>query len=94
VIDLVNNGSEPCAFRLVANKYGTKELPDVRVAAQSQSTVRLSLAASHNWYDYSVRVNGVPGWLRRFAGHLENGQPSISDPAMHGPAQLDQFRVV
>jgi phospholipase C len=94
VIDLVNNGSQPCAFRLVANKYGTKELPDVRVAAQSRSTVRLSLAASHNWYDYSVRVNGVPGWLRRFAGHLENGQPSISDPAMHGPAQLDQYRII
>jgi phospholipase C len=94
VIDLVNDGSQPCTFQLAANRYGTNKLPEVRVAARSRSTIRLPLAASHNWYDYSVRVNDVPGWLRRFAGHLENGQPSISDPAMHGPARLDQYRVV
>jgi phospholipase C len=64
------------------------------VPARSRSTLRLSLAQSANWYDYSVRVNGMPGWLRRFAGHLENGLPSISDPAMRGAAQLDQYRVI
>jgi phospholipase C len=94
IIDLVNNGGQPCSFQLVANKYNTTRLPDVRVLARSRSTVRLPLAASSNWYDYSLRVNGLPGWLRRFAGHLENGLPSISDPAMHGAAQLDQYRNV
>jgi phospholipase C len=36
----------------------------------------------------------MPDWLRRFAGHLENGLPSSSDPAMRGAAQLDQYRSV
>jgi phospholipase C len=94
VIDLVNNGSQPCTFQINANKYTGSRIPDVRVVGRSRSTLRLSLAQSANWYDYSVRVNGMPGWLRRFAGHLENGLPSISDPAMQGPAQLDQYRIV
>ena len=94
VIDLVNNGNQPCVFQLLANRYTTNRIPDVRVPARSHSMLRLPLAASSNWYDFSVRVAGVPGWLRRYAGHLENGLPSISDPAMHGPAQLDQYRIV
>ena len=93
VIELLNHGAQPCTFQLTANKYHTNRLPEVRVVARSRSTVRLPLATSANWYDYSLRVNGLPGWLRRFAGHLENGLPSISDPAMQGAAQLDQFRV-
>jgi len=93
VIELVNEGAQPCTFSLAANKYYDARPAEVRVVARSRSTVRLPLASSHNWYDYSLRVNGLPGWLRRFAGHLENGLPSISDPAMQGPARLDQYRV-
>ncbi len=94
VIDLVNNGAQPCAFQLSSNRYYPNRPMEVRVVARSRSTVRLPLATSSNWYDYSLRVTGLPGWQRRFAGHLENGLPSISDPAMHGAAQLDQYRVV
>lgn len=94
VIELVNHGAQPCTFQLVPNKYYARGPAPVRVVARSKSTVRLPLASSSHWYDYSVRVDGVPGWLRRFAGHLENGLPSISDPAMQGAAQLNQYRVV
>lgn len=94
VIDLVNNGAQPCTFELTANKYYASKPLEVRVVARSKSTIRLPLASSSNWYDYSLRVGGLPGWLRRFAGHLENGLPSISDPAMRGAAQLDQYRVI
>lgn len=93
VLELVNNGGQPCTFQLTANKYYTNTLPEVRVVARSRSSLRLPLGTSSHWYDYSLRVNGAPTWLRRFAGHLENGLPSISDPAMQGPAQLDQFRI-
>jgi phospholipase C len=93
VLELVNNGGQPCTFQLTANKYYTNTLPEVRVVARSRSSLRLPLGTSSHWYDYSLRVNGAPTWLRRFAGHLENGLPSISDPAMQGAAQLDQFRI-
>ncbi|KAI1696505.1 phosphoesterase family domain-containing protein [Ditylenchus destructor] len=56
-----------------------------RARAQPQRA-RLSIAASAFWYDVSVRVNGQADYLRRFAGHVETGAPSISDPAMEGLA--------
>ncbi len=34
----------------------------------------------HSWYD--VSVTGPAGFVRRFAGHLETGRPSVSDPAI------------
>ena len=36
----------------------------------------------HGWYDFTVRVEGVDGFMRRFAGRLENGKEGVSDPAM------------
>lgn len=93
LIDLVNNGGAPCTFVLQANKYFAATPSELTVMARSRTSVRVPLAASQHWYDFSLRVKGLTGWLRRFAGHLENGQPSISDPALQGPAQLDQARV-
>ncbi|MGN6421907.1 MAG: phosphocholine-specific phospholipase C [Asticcacaulis sp.] len=45
------------------------------------------LCASHNWYDLIVRCGAS---LVRLAGHVETGAPSLSDPAAHGAARLDQ----
>lgn len=93
LLDLVNTGGQPCTFVLQANKYVAGAPTELRVMARSRSSLRLPLAASSHWYDFSLRVKEQPGWLRRFAGHLETGQPSISDPALQGAAQLDQFRI-
>jgi len=46
------------------------------------------LAASHHWYDLSVTSNDDPTFLRRLAGHVENGRPSISDPAAVAPVTV------
>jgi phospholipase C len=47
-------------------------------------TKQFELAASHNWYDLIVRVDGDP-FEQRLAGHLENGRDSFTDPAMGNP---------
>jgi len=36
------------------------------------------LSTSHGWYDLAASIAGDPAYLRRFAGHIENGRPSIS----------------
>jgi phospholipase C len=38
--------------------------------------------ASRRWYDLTVTSEADPAFLRRFAGHVENGQPGVSDPAI------------
>ncbi|HEX5377058.1 MAG TPA: phospholipase C, phosphocholine-specific [Phenylobacterium sp.] len=44
--------------------------------------------AGAGWYDLSITSPDRPGFLRRLAGRLETGRPSISDPAMGGPALM------
>jgi phospholipase C len=38
--------------------------------------------AGQGWYDITVTVHGNSSYLRRLAGHVETGKPSISDPAL------------
>jgi phospholipase C len=52
----------------------------VRPGGSLEQPVRTDRA--NGWYDVSVRITGDSGYLRRFAGHVENGRPSTSDPAI------------
>jgi phospholipase C len=38
------------------------------------------LANNHGWYDLGVSVEQHPLYTRLFAGHLENGEPSMTGP--------------
>ena len=52
----------------------------VRPGGSLDQTVHTDRA--NGWYDVSVKISSDPGYLRRFAGHVENGRPSTSDPAI------------
>jgi phospholipase C len=43
-----------------------------------------ALQPSFGWYDLSLTVASDASFLERIAGHVENGSPSISDPALGG----------
>lgn len=92
VIRLCNHGSDPCDLVLTPNAYFDERAGDRRtVVAGGEETIRRSLETSSGWYDFSVTSASHPGFSRRFAGRLETGRDSISDPAMEGPAVLDQW---
>jgi phospholipase C len=40
------------------------------------------LDASHGWYDLTIRVDSDAAFERKLAGHVEDGRPSTSDPAL------------
>jgi phospholipase C len=92
-IRLVNRGSVACSFQVVANKYFSSTPSEHAVMARSETAMRVPLAGSHHWYDFTVKVKGQADYSRRFAGHLETGAPSVSDPAMFGTALADQLRI-
>jgi phospholipase C len=51
----------------------------VHVAAGHRETLRFEpLDDAHGWYDLAATVTGDASYLRRFAGHVENGKPSIT----------------
>ncbi|MES2056595.1 MAG: phospholipase C, phosphocholine-specific [Pseudomonadota bacterium] len=44
------------------------------------------VAATSGWYDLAVEIDAEKAHFQRFAGRLETGRDSISDPAMGGAA--------
>ncbi|MGY3447804.1 hypothetical protein ACVILH_000146 [Bradyrhizobium sp. USDA 4353] len=40
------------------------------------------LQQTHGWYDLTVTTDSDANFNWQLAGHVENGRPSISDPAM------------
>jgi len=90
LLELSNDGGEPCTFVLGSNRYAKGPARRWIASARSINTVRVEVDNKHRWYDHSIRVLEVAGFGIRLAGHLENGEPSVSDPAMHGPAVLNQ----
>lgn len=77
---LKNQTSHAITFH-ISNAYG--EVSRV-VTIKAGTTVedRWNLAASAGWFDLSVTLGTNANYLRRFAGHLETGKPSTSDPLL------------
>jgi phospholipase C len=56
------------------------------VEAGKSATAEWTLGSTSGWYDLALRDPAEPGFLRRFAGRVETGRPTLSDPAMGGAA--------
>jgi phospholipase C len=81
---VANRGGVPVTCR-VANAYVRGQDQSVTLAPGAEQVVTLDLAASAGWYDIAVTTPDAPRYLRRFAGHHEDGRPATSDP---GPEPL------
>lgn len=79
-LKLVNlNPDRQYAVEITDNAYKAKPISKVLT---SQTTIVLNLSKSFNWYDFSIRINGFNHFERRYAGRVETGNASYSDPAM------------
>ncbi len=94
VVTLRNSGQSAATFVLQANKYVSPTAQTLVVHPGQVQVQRLATASTQGWYDWSVRLQGQADYSRRFAGHVETGLDSISDPAMEGAAQLERYRPV
>jgi phospholipase C len=65
----------------VTDAYGG-EPRTVRVRAGTTVKLTVDLTASRRWYDLTVTSDTASAYLRRFVGHVENGRPGVSDPAI------------
>lgn len=83
---LHNTGGVGATFTLTPNAYLTVPAWTVSVAPNAEAEQTWPLCDCGNWYDFSVRVQELPGFARRFAGRIETGKDGISDPAMGGLA--------
>ncbi|MFE1023995.1 phosphocholine-specific phospholipase C [Streptomyces sp. NPDC058818] len=79
-LTLTNTGSGTVRLRVENAYVGRGRTVTVRPGATVHHTV--DLARSRRWYDVTVTSEADPAFLRRLAGHVENGRPGVSDPAM------------
>ncbi|MET8029902.1 phosphocholine-specific phospholipase C [Streptomyces avermitilis] len=79
-LTFTNKGSGTVRLELTDGYGGKPRSFKVRSGATVRHTV--DLRAARRWYDLTVVSDADPGFLRRFAGHVENGRPGVSDPAI------------
>ncbi|GGH12134.1 phosphocholine-specific phospholipase C [Silvibacterium dinghuense] len=81
-LTVTNTGAKSATVK-IANAYAPDAKPrEYTVAAGASQVDRWDLGASHSWFDLSVTSPDSPEYLRRYAGHVETGRPSVSDPGL------------
>lgn len=80
-IRIKNNSKQKLTIELIDNAYKAKTISKTINAGGVQSVV-LNLSSSSGWYDLSVKVKGSSGFEKRYAGHVETGKATITDPYM------------
>ncbi|MCR8958894.1 phospholipase C, phosphocholine-specific [Variovorax sp. S2] len=81
-LDMRNGGTKSCKFTVSAKAYRNDGPWISTVDGGATAEQHWELATSGQWYDFAVTCDADPGYLRRFAGRVETGKHTVSDPAM------------
>ncbi|RYY17008.1 MAG: DUF756 domain-containing protein, partial [Chitinophagaceae bacterium] len=84
-INIINKGAEQYNIMIVDPTY--KSINKTILIGKSgtpkaSQTITVSTNKSSGWYDIILTANNKPVFLKQFAGHVETGKPSLTDPAM------------
>ncbi|MET7381416.1 phosphocholine-specific phospholipase C [Streptomyces sp. NPDC005526] len=79
-LTFTNNGAATVRLKVTSGYGGASRTVTVRSGATVKQL--FDLTASSRWYDLEVTSEADATYLRRFAGHVENGRPGVSDPAI------------
>jgi phospholipase C len=79
----LHNGSDAdLSFTVSALAYRADGPWTQRVKRGKVETLEWPVADNGNWYDFVVTCEAAPAFARRFAGRMETGEDTVSDPAM------------
>jgi phospholipase C len=84
-LDMRNDGKNACKFTIRAKAYRDDGPWTATVNGGATAEQLWVLAGSGQWYDFAVTCDADPNYYRRFAGRVETGQHTVSDPAMGLP---------
>ncbi|HEY8397558.1 MAG TPA: phospholipase C, phosphocholine-specific, partial [Flavihumibacter sp.] len=80
-IKTANLNDAICTIKHNAYNYSGKQI-NLR---KNSGELKLDLSASFGWYDFTIQIsNGTETASYRYAGRVETGKASFSDPAMGG----------
>ena len=79
LLKLINEGDKAVDVSIADGYRPGADLP-LTVPAKGHVEDKRPGESLGHWYDLSVTRADQPGWLRRLAGHVDTGKPSITDP--------------
>jgi len=81
VFAVENKGTSSVTLQIVDNKYksGSKT---VTIKPKSSTNISFNLAKNANWYDFSIVQTGNTTFKHRYAGKIETGEITQTDPYM------------
>jgi phospholipase C len=82
VLTLRNRGSS--AVRVTMRERYSSRSRNVTLKPGGTRSLPWSVSRGHGWYDLTITVDGDDAFLYQYAGHVENGEDTITDPLMGG----------
>jgi phospholipase C len=82
-IEIVNPENLQRAVRIQDNAYGHPAI-ERTLSGSRLETFPIETPRSHGWYDLTVSLVEEPAFEKRYAGRVETGKWSFSDPLMGG----------
>ncbi|SMC69812.1 phosphocholine-specific phospholipase C [Pedobacter nyackensis] len=81
---LENIGAKAIELEITDNAYKSISKKNISLSAKQKTKVLIDLKESSFWYDFTVKVAGMSNYSRQYAGHVETGEDSLTDPLMAG----------
>ena len=78
-LTFANHDGRPESLVLASAVYAPWGKRTVKLSAHGTASLTWDVSKSGNWYDLTLK--GGQGFTRRFAGRLETGKDTVSDPA-------------
>jgi phospholipase C len=69
---------------VVENIVYDSQVKKLNIKPMQEKKFKIALRKSFNWYDISIKETSNNQFLRKWAGRVENGLPSKTDPVMGG----------
>ncbi|MFT4092993.1 MAG: phospholipase C, phosphocholine-specific [Niabella sp.] len=80
----VHNNSAISKTIVLADNAYNKGTQFFDIAPGKKKNILVNLERSSGWYDFTLSVKGNGRFIQRFAGHIETGNISVTDPYMGG----------
>ena len=79
---ILNNGGPAVDVTITDNRSNAR--PTTFHLSHGGHVLHVVGGDTGGWYDVTITSSGDHRFVRRLAGHVESGRPSISDPALGG----------
>jgi phospholipase C len=81
---IIENKLDRPIMATLIDKYKHNQSNATEVPGNSSLVLRVNLEKSNGWYDLLLKIDGFEQFQKHYAGHVETGEESISDPLMGG----------